>query len=654
MCGPFLWEKAIDGDQVIFRRDIEGLRGLAVLLVVLAHAGVAQLPGGFVGVDVFFVISGYLITGLLAGQLKQDGRIDLWVFYGRRVRRLLPAFALMVTVSGLAAIWLLPASAWGLQADSGRWAALWSSNIYFASAEFDYFSPGASASLFLHTWSLGVEEQFYLVWPWLLWGAWRWRGRTGLAIACWTVAIGGYLLGMAATQVASWQAYYQTPFRLWQLAAGGAMCLTFGAIRLRSGPSRAARMVGVLMLLVAAVLFAPDRIVYPGAWAAVPVVGTALLLLQGDRGASFTWLEHPSVRFLGRISYSWYLWHWPLLVLFASCFGKSVEVGLISALVSLCVAWATWHLVERPALALPIGEGRRWVLAGLGGAVVLAFAGLGWSHAAAVQQPAGTAAPHPLLRTIAMPALYQRRDCDEWFRADRVVPCTLVDPPGEHRPTVMLVGDSVAAQWSPALEDVARRGQWHLVVLTKSSCPMVDHPFIYQRINRRFVECERWRDGVIAYLRQHPADLLILGSTADYPFSPQEWETGTRSLLTRLHGMAGRTLILAPTPLLPFDGPRCATSRVGQWTDAERQSRCSVDLDSVRDRVIVQRLQVAARGARGVRVLDLSDAVCPGGRCRAEDGGALIYRDGQHLNATYVRRLVPELALQPEFQALGR
>jgi len=628
------------GQGVKFRNGIEGLRGIAVLMVVLAHARLPYLPGGYVGVDVFFVLSGFLVTGVLQRELQASGRIDIRAFYARRIKRLFPAFSVMLVASAGLALWLLPRSTWGAQAEAARWAALWSSNLFFAASESGYFDQGAEANLYLHTWSLSAEEQFYLVWPTLIGFAWTLGRQRGTAAAVWAMVALGFAATVAMTALQPLHAYYQMPCRLWQLALGAGVQLSFGHARLSLRGVHAARAIGCLLLAVATVWLAPDRVSYPGAWALLPTLGAALLLLSGPDRWRDVWLDTKPLRFLGRVSYSWYLWHWPVLVLAFALFGRTAPIGMAAAALSLLPAWLSWQWVEQRVRYMDRGNSAIWLLSGLLMSAVLAYAAIGWERAAVIPRSAETRS-QALLATLAAPTLYRQPGCDEWFHADRLVPCTLVHAPSANGPTVVLAGDSVAAQWSSALEPIAIARGWNLVVLTKSSCPMIDHPFVYPRINRRYVECERWRDRVVAYLHQRPVALLVYGSSAAYAIDPGDWERGTRLFLDRIEGTAQRTVLLAPTPLLPFDATQCVQAHPAQ--SGRMAPECSVPLQQVSPGALVASLQRAVAGRPSVRLVDLSESVCPEQICSAERDGLLLYRDGQHLNANYVRRLVPAL-----------
>jgi peptidoglycan/LPS O-acetylase OafA/YrhL len=344
-------------DRDGFRPDIEGLRGLAIALVVLYHAGL-PLSGGFIGVDVFFVISGFLITGVLLRDRERHGAIRIGRFYARRARRLLPAAAVVALVTILAADRLVsPLDRPSVSLD-GAAAALSVANIRFA-LTVDYFSPIGSPSPFLHFWSLGVEEQFYIVWPALLALAAAWRPRLGAGVVLGAVLLASLAASVLVTDQSPSAAFYLLPTRAWQLAAGGLLAVGVGAPF-----DRAPRLVlaggrvvlglaawGGLGVIAGSALILDSGVAYPGLIAVIPT-GAAVLLLAGG-GQPFgpgALLRMMPLRFVGRISYSLYLWHWPVLVLGGLAIGGTLgldqSIGLVSVAVLLAVA--TWALVEEP------------------------------------------------------------------------------------------------------------------------------------------------------------------------------------------------------------------------------------------------------------------------------------------------------------------
>ena len=363
-----------------FRTDVEGLRGLAIALVVAFHAAPTLLPGGFTGVDVFFVISGFVITALLVRELEGRGRIDFPTFYARRVRRLLPAAVLALGATLLLSAWIIPPLDLPRVAGDGVASALSVANFRFALAQGDYFQAVASPSPFLHYWSLSVEEQFYLVWPVTLLLAFRiGHRRSVIGAVILAIAVASLALAIVITDSDATWAFYSLPTRAWQLAAGGLLAVA-ALHRFRSrGVSAALAIVAWagLAAVVAGGLFLADALAYPGAWALIPTLGATALIAGGDRAFSpGVLLRSAPMRFLGRISYALYLWHWPLLVLPAIALGGDLAPATTVALVALSIAVATvsTFLVEEPirrGSGHATGRRQAMVVGGLGMALLL-------------------------------------------------------------------------------------------------------------------------------------------------------------------------------------------------------------------------------------------------------------------------------------------
>ena len=343
-----------------YRPDLEGLRGVAILLVLLCHMRIPGADAGFVGVDMFFVLSGFLITGLLVNERERTGRIGLGPFYARRARRILPAAVLVLATTLLAAALVLSPLDLRRIADDGLAASLSLANMRYAVDATDYFAP-VDASPMLQFWSLAVEEQFYLLWPILLLTVAR-IGRPRLAMAALATAVlgGSFLLGSVLTDTSSAWAYFSLPTRAWQLAAGGLLAL--GAPLLGRVPNAIAAAVGWLgaALLGASLVVIGPTTAYPGLASLLPTLGAVALIASGGVVGSPGWilLARAPLRWLGRISYSLYLWHWPILVLGPVALGLGVaadegrgddlaiRVGL--ALLAVAIAAVTWRLVEEP------------------------------------------------------------------------------------------------------------------------------------------------------------------------------------------------------------------------------------------------------------------------------------------------------------------
>ena len=360
-----------------FRSDVEGLRGLAVAIVVLFHAGLAGVIGGFIGVDVFFVISGFLITGLLLREHERTGRIALPQFYARRVRRLLPAAVVVLGVTlvvSLNVVAPLDRPSVGLD---GAAAALSIGNIRFALAAGDYFTNVAAPSPFLHFWSLAVEEQFYLVWPALILLVARGanaRRRVGAALIA--VFAASFAANVIVTDAAANWAFYSLPTRAWELGLGG--LLAVGSVAIARIPGTIVGLAGWLGLgaiAVAAMTF-DSSLAYPGTAALLPSVGAVALIAGGSRRLGpGRLLSIAPMRFLGKISYSLYLVHWPILVLAPLVIGAELDGLTMAGLVGLSVAaaYVSWALVETPfRQGLPRLGGRPARTLSFGFAAVLA------------------------------------------------------------------------------------------------------------------------------------------------------------------------------------------------------------------------------------------------------------------------------------------
>ncbi len=392
-----------------FRPDIEGLRGVAVLLVVFFHAGllsnsIFQVPGGFIGVDLFFVVSGFLITGLLIRERERTGRVSFSKFYARRVRRILPAAAVVLLVTIPLSYALVTLIQRPDTMEDGAAAALSIANIRFAITT-DYFNP-VTYSPFLHFWSLGVEEQFYFVWPALLFvAAWR-RPRLGAGLALAAVAVVSFAASVYMTDANPSWAFYMLPTRAWQLAAGG--LLAVGAGSLARAPAALRQVIGQMLVILGwlalAALFIDafalnSNIPYPGMAALVPTVAAVLLIASGTQShGPGVLLGLPPIRFIGKISYSLYLWHWPMLILGGLYLQASQPAmspdqvqqvltpvqAYALALFSIPVATVSWGLIEEPFRRgyIPLPRPSRTVMAGVAVMVIVALVGTSFNISA--------------------------------------------------------------------------------------------------------------------------------------------------------------------------------------------------------------------------------------------------------------------------------
>ncbi len=698
-----------------FRLDIEGLRAVAVLAVVLFHAGVPGLGGGYIGVDVFFVISGFLITGLLEREIRTTGTIRLGQFYGARARRLLPASATVGVATALGSAVLLPP----LQARSvlgdGIASALYVGNYRFAIHGTDYLAGDSAPSPFQHYWSLGVEEQFYLLWPALIIGtAWLVR-RPGIAarampkvnphlVVLALVAGASLALSMAWTHTNPPWAFFSLPTRAWELAAGGLIALSAGRWRRLPARSTAVAGWGGLALILLSCHQLGERTAYPGTAAVLPVLGTALLIGAGcgnsDSGASRV-LSLPGMRAIGRVSYSWYLWHWPVLLLLPPLLGHPAGLAgrLAAVIVSAGLAVMTVHLVENPGrFAVPLRRSAGRSLA-LGAAATAVAAGAGLVLLLMVPVPVGhgVAAAAPTIKAPPPPASHTV-DPDEAAVASgfaqvhaavaasaavTAVPSNL-DPPLAEAPadkpkvflngcvrswletghgecatgdtgsptTVALVGDSHAAMWSPPLTRVAEQQHWRLETLGKITCPLQDLPITSPYLGREYTECVQWRSQVMARLQTEHPRLIVLSMSrrygADFGFTAYDpaWMDSLTRTVTQLRGTGAKVLVLGPIPDPHSTVPTCLSAHLDDAGACSAPRALAVNQAGIAG-------EQAATAAGGGQYTDLTELFCTVERCPVIVGNELVYRDDNHVTIEYAQTLAPVLGAVAD-RALAR
>jgi peptidoglycan/LPS O-acetylase OafA/YrhL len=684
-----------------FRPDIEGLRAVAVIAVVLFHAEVPGISGGFIGVDVFFVVSGFLITGLLWHEASNSGTVRLARFYGARARRLLPAAVTVLVATCVASVLLLPP----LQARSvigdGIANALYVGNYRFAIQGTDYLAADAPPSPLQHYWSLGVEEQFYLLWPALIlctaWALARMARRSGAAgarsVAPYVLVLAvmtalSFAVSLACTDsLPSW-AFFSLPTRAWELAVGGLVALTAGAWRHLPGRSAALVGWGGLALIVVTCTQIGEGTPYPGTTALLPVLGTALIIGAGcatpELGVG-RFLSRPAMRSIGRLSYSWYLWHWPVLLLAPAVFGQPLGLAgrLAMVAVSFGLAIVTLRLVENPARFAPTLKDSAQRSLAMGGVLTaVAVAGclvllmvrpvpVGHGMAAAPVAPlvaagpsAKTASPPmsvsdqvlaavaksagpgpvpanltPALNAIAKPEVFVNGCVLSW--RDIAQPECASGDVGSAT-TVALVGDSHAAMWQPALEPIARERHWRLETMSKVLCPFLDLPIDSPYLGRKFTECERWRGSVMARLFKEKPEVILLDMSrrygADFGFTSydQAWLDSLELVVQTLRQTGAKVLVLGPVADPHSTVPTCVSAHMDNAVEcAPRRA------EGLNDGGIAA--EAAATAAGGGQYMELSELFCTSDRCPVVVGNTLVYRDDNHITTEYARVLAPLL-----------
>jgi len=708
-------EEQLAADMAIgFRRDIEGLRAIAVLVVLLYHADLGPTSGGFLGVDVFFVLSGYLITSLLMKDLLLRGGRALPRFWGRRARRLLPASLLVVIVTLIAGRFMLDPLSQSDLANDALWASGFLINIKFAMGD-GYVVSQSMPTPLLHFWSLAVEEQFYMVWPLLLYALSRVRWQTRrYALA---IMAGLFLQSLLAfvwfSEWARTPSFFLLPTRAWELIAGAMLALTGGAV-LRLSPTVRASAAWFGLFIIGYCVVTYDDTMNLGYAALLPVLGTVAIVAASGSGhlnEPAAYLGMRPMVWVGQRSYGIYLWHWPMLVLIDAKFGPlSAPARIVVLVASVGVAALSFHYLENPVrqsawlAAVPrrsLMLGASMVAVGALAAVVMinlpndiegggvaaaptlpqaaadslvtstAVSNIGVTGSTTTPGPTTTLQPLPPLvpldellaaQLIALndgaqitevpsnvdPSVQGVRSDKPWIYNDG---CMLKDGTVEPNvceygdltsPTVIaLFGDSHAAQWFPALEELSNTRGWKLIVFAKSGCPTAD-----VRIRRTFLdpECIAWRAKVVEQLTVAKPTVLVMSSA---PYDPggsdvgldsdDVWRRGLTTTLEQIRPTTEKLLIIGDTPLPIHQIPNCLSKQPRNVRGCLAPREDSVDVSRVQ-------LEGEVAGQHDAGFVSVSDWLCGTWECPVIIGNMILYRDNNHISATASKYFAPFLA----------
>jgi peptidoglycan/LPS O-acetylase OafA/YrhL len=633
-----------------FRPDIEGLRGVAVLLVVACHCGISWCAGGFVGVDVFFVLSGYLITGLLATEYRATTRIDFARFFARRARRLLPACALVLLVTTLAAAAAFAPQEIAFTARAAGAAGLYVSNVFFDHSAADYFAPNVEGNPLLHTWSLGLEEQFYLIWPLLIMLASRGPNRARRSI--WilgALAAVSFLCCVYATQRLPTVAFYELPARAWEFAAGGLLALL--PVSMTSVATRGAVAIGIvgIALILGTAVVVKGGAGFPGWIALFPVTGALATIFAGakasQRGISVV-LSAAPLQFVGARSYSWYLWHWPFVV-FGGVLFPDISVGgkVAAAIAAFLAAMLSFLLVESPVRVNPYLTARSGLSLGFAaGATVLTVASA-WTLMIFGRQQLRMDQKFQSIEAAASDIGDIPRNCWSEGRSFDVKVCEFGAAAALQ--TLVLFGDSHSMQWVNPMRTAADLEAWRLVTVLRPGCAASDiNP---HQLSTAADHCKEWRARAIdKIIAMRPSAVVMSsynGATLRGDFITatlmpvEEIRLGTRRTLQKLSRAGVPVVVLRDTPLPPFNIPACVVRR-----EAARLlggESCDFSASSALNEAAYAAERAAADGLTDVYFLDMNDLICPGRSCPATQHDLLIYRDDNHLAGTFAESLAP-------------
>ena len=636
------------------------------------------------GVDVFFVISGFLITSLMIRGVERHGRVRLADFWARRARRLLPASSLVLLFSALVAFVWLPVTT---RRDFGGdivSASFYVVNLRLALREVDYLAENVGPSPVQHYWSLAVEEQFYVIWPLLItlviaFTRNRWRPALVIGIALVTGASFVFALHYSVAQPGL--AFFVSTTRIWELGVGALLAIGFPTLtRIRATWRLPLGWVGIA-LIAFSVLTLDSTTVWPGVATLMPVLGTAAAILAGgagsaNRGAGRLLSWAPAV-WIGGMSYSLYLWHWPFLIAAQGIWGHlQVRYALLVVLASAVPAWLSYRYVENPIRTAPrLAEPRPALLMGAictaiatiaGIAVIASFGLVNTTGLATPQQAPGARAlnesrfadidwadvnqveymrPSPLTATQDIPAIYDT-DCVVPRDADGFKTCEFADLDSDK--AVVLVGDSKAVQWFTPLERIADKAGWRLVVIAKNGCQFAD--VIRLVDNKRNPSCESWSPQAMSAIEEANPDVVVTvthygsslppGGTSESDYEQEPMVDGLESYWDRVVATGAELMPILDTPA-PTAGPipECVQENLDRLTACVSPKAAGVRRSGAPAQL------AAAERVPQARVIDMASVLCPDGKqCPAVIGNVLVYRSGTHISDTYAATTTPMLS----------
>jgi peptidoglycan/LPS O-acetylase OafA/YrhL len=676
------------------RPEIQGLRAVAVGLVVLYHLWPGRLPGGYVGVDVFFVISGFLITAHIFREVERTGTLSLLSFWARRIRRLLPASLLVLAVSALAVVLWVPETLWAQSARQIAASALYVENWVLASDAVDYMAQGNVPTVAQHFWSLSVEEQFYVLWPLLVLGtvvlARRWPAMSGgdsrrrlLAGVIGVIGLISLAWSVFATAQDQSSAYFVTTTRVWEFAIGAALALV--SIRLPRRWAPVVALVGLAMVVYSGFAY-NDATLFPGWTAAVPTVGAAAVILAGATPQWWSpgrWLSCRPFTFVGDISYSVYLWHWPLIVVVPYITGTWLVAWqkILIGMASLGLAWLTKVYVEDRFRSTGWIAGRRshayqFAVVGMVTVVALGFginsalnereraarddfvqaqesdcfgpASLDEVNGCGSVIGAGPMLPPP--EVVAQQNDEPRfPECQQGRGAAALKVCTLGSTEPDPERVIAIVGDSHAAAWLTALDTLGQERDWQVRTYTKVSCPATSAVRVLpnEQTDDYRVSCHEWGQAVVSDLAAHPevTDVIVTAYSSAYEFDSAEDDPladaavdGFAEVWADLVDQGHRVHVIAAVPRTQGENVPDCLAATDDPIDCATDRATSLPPDPL--------VTAVERSGPGVHLIDLSDRFCDETLCYPVVGDVVVYRDYSHISAEYSIALLPYLAEQ--------
>lgn len=651
------------------RLDIQAYRAVAVLLVVLYHANLVGISGGYIGVDVFFVISGFLITGQLIRTAKRDGNISLRKFYAARFKRL-AAPAAIVGLTTLALAWAFgPILMLKEYTTHAAAAALFGVNYLFAFRGLDYQRAEELPSPFLHYWSLSVEEQFYILWPILILACFALFRKNPIKAATITIAA----LCITSLGLSTWLTLNDTPMgyfslqsRAWELGAGALLALHGKPFK---GTKLSQQLIvgAALAAIIACAYLYTSSTPFPGLPALIPVLATVALLHVGTGTTPLPGMSSPAIQHIGATSYSFYLWHWPFLALAPVMFTGNVPLWARLACVAIAyaAATATYRWVEQPIRKTKLAP-TRWIAFGLATAMAVTAAAatvriihtIPTPSAPVAERPAPVVEPTAVLRGLAegpapknltpnlkaakwdLPTV-SKDGCHLNYEATALKDCVYGDRAGVKK--MMLLGDSHAAHWMPGLDEAARTHGYVLQSLSKAACPVGQLSVYSARIRRDYVECGLWREAVLERVKAEKPDVVVLAQSDKMGFdqgvTSQQWADALGTTIAELQPHVGKVVVMLDNPYGDVSVPQCLANNL------DNPSRCEIRADGKPELVAFREAIRAEADLQGAASIDSYSYLCgEGGVCPMVVADMMVYRDSHHITPVYSTWLAPALA----------
>jgi len=694
------------------RADIQGLRALAVGLVIANHV-FDQPSGGFVGVDVFFVLSGFLITHLLLSEHGREGRISYLDFYRRRVRRIVPAATVVILVTVAATYLVFSGTRGGEVAQDGAFAFVFAANWHFAESGTNYFASGGPVSPLQHYWSLSIEEQFYLVWPTVLVvalllarrvrpvGRGPRRDRVVLGVVGGTLAVASLAYSLVHSSSSPVAAYFSTFDRAWELLVGGLVAVSVPVWKQLTARARTVLAWTGLVAIVASVALIDEGSAFPAPWALLPVLGTALVVVAGvgTEPRHFGILRNRVTNYVGDISYSLYLWHFPVVVVLLAYFPDAgVVYQLVALALTLTLSVLSYHLVEQPvrdsswlepvqrkiARRGPVDHSHRlangWMAVGVAVLVVLVAAvvvpqrgdeggdrlltaapvpATGVQSTADEEPTDGGAAEAYLQKRIqqsldldSFPALVPGVDAlglQNWFEDMEDYGCVAVSSanvddcsfgPQDAPTTTVVIGDSIAIAYMPTVREALPTGR--VQQLTLQECPPYDGVATDRLEGGPFPECDAFKPYALRQVDKLDPDLVLLSSTTSYPQGAlKSGATGTEGLAEVADGLKREIeAVSAPGRIVAVvSSPPTSGDLTECVTKVGSPDDCEQPVSP--DWYTYTDMERETAEAAGAAYIDTQDWFCADGVCPGFVGATPTFVDGEHLSLAYAQQLAP-------------